>query len=268
MDRAAKPLVLIVEDEQIIARNIARYLDHMGYEVSGICASAGEVMASVRDQRPDIVLMDIRIDGAEDGVVVAERLHDLHGIPVIYLSALLDDETVQRVKATQPFGFLAKPFSQKELQVALEIALYKSSMERRLSEQEIHIQRLIDGMGQGFCLLDSKRRIRYANRALAGMLGRATEDLTGQCIDAWVNLPAEGTATHQAWLNQQALEVVMVPAGAKDRTCVLTPQHLFDATGLYSGSFLSFTDLAEVVRHEPADTQNQGEKHPELRPSN
>jgi CheY-like chemotaxis protein len=250
MEKAARPLVLIVEDEQIIARNIARYLVHMDYEVSGVCSSASEAMESVRGRRPDIVLMDIRIDGEEDGVVVAERLHDLHGIPVIYLSALLDDETVQRVKATQPFGFLAKPFSQKELQVALEIALYKSAMERRLAEQEVQIQRLIDGMGQGFCLLDSKRRIRYANRALARLLNHPAEDLSGRSIDAWVNLPTEGSAAHQAWIDQRSFEVMLIPAGGKDRPCVLTPQHLFDAAGLYSGSFLGFTDLESVVRSE------------------
>jgi PAS domain S-box-containing protein len=262
MDSAKRPLVLIVEDEQIIARNIARYLEHMDYEVGGICSSASEVMESVRQRRPDIVLMDIRIDGSEDGIMVAERLHDLHGIPVIYLSALLDDETVQRVKATQPFGFLAKPFSQKELQVALEIALYKSSMERRLSEQEVHIQRLIDSMGQGFCLLDSDHRIRYANHALARMLGHPVEDLIGHSIDAWVNLPAEGTPTHQAWRDQQALELSLTPDGGRDRACVLTPQHLYDAAGGYSGSFLSFTDLESVVRHDAGKVER------ELHPSN
>ncbi len=249
MNSTAKPLVLIVEDEHIIARNIARYLEHMNYEVSGICSSADQVMDSVRQQRPDLVLMDIRIDGKEDGIVVAERLHDLHAIPVVYLSALLDDETVQRVKATQPFGFLAKPFSQKELQIALEIALYKSCMERRLSEQEIHIQGLIDRMGQGFCLLDSQRRIRYVNQALAKMLGRQIEHLIGQPVDAWVNLPHEGASAWQAWLDQKAIEVALVPADGTDRICIITPQHLHDSTGLYSGSFLSFTDLQGVVRH-------------------
>mgnify|MGYP001810079988 CR=1 FL=1 len=250
MDRTKKPRVLIVEDEVIIARNISRYLDHMGYDVTAICASSGEVMSSIRDDKPDVVLMDIRIEGAEDGIVVAERLHDLHQIPVVYLSALIDDETVQRVKATQPFGFLAKPFSQKELQITLEIALYKSGMERRLSEQEIHIQRLIDRMGQGFCLLDSQRRIRYANQALALLLCQTPEALVGHAADDWIILPAEGSARFQAWLDQRPLEVQVIPATGNPRTCVLTPQHLFDAQNIYSGSFLSLTDLLDVVRRE------------------
>ena len=272
METDRKAQVLIVEDEYVIAHNIARYLGHMGYEVAGICSSGSEVMEAVRQQRPDVVLMDICLDGSEDGVVVAERLHDLYGLPVVYLTSLLDDTTLQRVKATQPLGFLAKPFSQKELKIALEIALYKSSVERRLSEQEIHIQRLIDRMGQGFCLLDDQRRIRYVNQALARLLERQADDLIGQSIDAWVNLPHEGAVLHAAWMEQQTFEVPLVPAGGSERLCVITPQHLFDSAGQYSGSFLSFTDLSDVIRHETdgnvaATGIGQSKKHWELHPS-
>jgi len=241
--------VLIVEDEPVIAHNIERSLVRMGYRVSGICANANQVITAVHIERPDLVLLDIHLEGTEDGVVVAERLRDLHAIPVIYLSALMDDATLARAKITQPFGYIAKPFSQRELQITLEIALYKAEMERRLAEQEIHIQRIIDGISQGFCLLDDAGMVRYANTALAELLGYSVAELTGQPSDSWLLLHLdEDDEISTAWLAERPCELKVRRSDGTEANVVVTSQHLISAEGLHTGSFLSITDLAAVAR--------------------
>lgn len=246
--------VLIVEDEETIAHNIERSLLRLGYQVSGICSSAEQVMAAIQHARPDVVLMDIHLDGNEDGVAVAERLRDLHAIPVIYLSALMDDETLARAKITQPFGYIAKPFSQRELQITLEIALYKAEMEHRLAEQEIHIQRIIDGISQGFCLLDDAGMVRYANSALASLLGRPIIELSGQPADSWLLLHLdEDDEISNAWLSERPCELKVLHADGSERNVVVTCQHLISEEGIHNGSFLSITDLASVARKGEAN---------------
>lgn len=252
--KAARATVLIVEDEPVIARNIERSLLHLGYAVAGVCANADEVRRAIDAGLPDLVLMDIHLEGSEDGVSVAERLRDLHALPVVYLAGLMDDATLERAKITQPFGYIAKPFSQRELQITLEIALYKAEMEKRLAEQEIHIQRIIDSISQGFCLLDDAGMVRYANSALAEMLGRPIAELTGQPADNWLVLHLEeDDAISDAWLAEKPCELEVRRSDGGTRAVVVTSQHIVDGDGMHTGSFLSITDLAAVARKPDGD---------------
>ena len=240
---------MIVEDEEIIANNIERSLNRMGYEVSAICNSAEGVNIALKEALPDVVLMDIRLEGEEDGVAIAERLRDLYALPVVYLSALMDDETLERAKITQPFGYIAKPFSQRELQITLEIALYKSEIEARLNEQEVHIQKIIDSIKQGFCLIDAERRIRYANRQLSDFIGVAPSEMSGKSLMDYARLP-KGVSPEmvKAWQDERPFEILVVTPDGVERTVIITVQHLRNEAGDYNGSFLSVTDLGAIER--------------------
>ncbi len=239
--------ILVVEDEFIIASNIQRMLERMKYYVTDICSRSNDVLPSVQNERPDVVLMDIRIDGDEDGVSLAEKLRDLYNLPVVYLSGLMDDQTLERAKITQPFGYIAKPFSQRELEVTLEIALYKAEMERKLSEQEIHIQAIVDGFPQGFCLVDQMGRFRYVNRHLTTLIGRPVGELQGLVAGTIIELPNESQNTlYAAWRQGEAFETRL--KCAQDwKTVVVSARHLDDSDGS-RGSFLSVTDPSHIVR--------------------
>mgnify|MGYP001324465685 CR=1 FL=1 len=128
--------IVIVEDEFIVALDIQRYLERNGYAVRGILPSGEELLEKVEDLKPDLVLMDIRLQGKLDGVETAARLADLRAVPVILLTAYADEPTLARAKITQPFGYLLKPFDERELRTSIEIALYRSMMEKRLRESE------------------------------------------------------------------------------------------------------------------------------------
>ncbi len=128
--------IVIVEDEFIVALDIQRYLERNGYSVKGILPSGEEFLDRVEDLKPDLVLMDIKLQGKLDGVETAALLADRWAVPVILLTAYADEPTLARAKITQPFGYLLKPFNEQELRTSIEIALYRSMMEKRLRESE------------------------------------------------------------------------------------------------------------------------------------
>jgi PAS domain S-box-containing protein len=111
--------ILVVEDESIVAFNLQQRLTQMGYDVPAVAVSGQETFDLVNELAPDLVLMDIHIQGDMDGIEVASRLRDSHAIPVIYLSAYSEDSTLERAKLTQPYGYLLKPFSERELESEL-----------------------------------------------------------------------------------------------------------------------------------------------------
>ncbi|MDC3952280.1 ATP-binding protein [Polyangium jinanense] len=128
----AKRKIFIVEDQRIVAADLENTLRSLGYEVSGTAASGERAIETVLARRPDLVLMDIRLEGSMDGVEAAERIRAELDIPIVYLTAYADEETIVRAKTTSPFGYLVKPFNERELRGAIEIALYKHETDRLL----------------------------------------------------------------------------------------------------------------------------------------
>jgi CheY-like chemotaxis protein len=124
----SKPKILIAENENIIAIDIKNTLHRIGFEVLDIVSSGDEVLRRVREEVPDLILMDISLDGALDGIETAEVLSAKYDIPVIYLTGISTRETLQRAKITEPYGFLLKPFDSRELEIAIEMAFIKRGL--------------------------------------------------------------------------------------------------------------------------------------------
>jgi CheY-like chemotaxis protein len=120
--------ILVVEDETIVSLDIQNRLRMLGYEVVGAAVSGEEAIEKAGLHRPDLVLMDIMLDGNMDGIAAAERIRGRLHIPVIYLTAHADTYTLHRAKVTEPFGYILKPFEERELHGHIEIALYKHRM--------------------------------------------------------------------------------------------------------------------------------------------
>jgi signal transduction histidine kinase len=126
MDR---PRILVVEDEFIVAEDIAEKLRTLNYEVVDIVGSGEDAIEICQTSNPDLVLMDIVLLGDIDGIDAAETIWHQHSIPVVYLTAYADDNTLERAKLTEPFGYLLKPFQEKDLRAAIEIALSRHQVE-------------------------------------------------------------------------------------------------------------------------------------------
>ena len=127
--------ILIVEDEAIIAEDIATQLTKMDYEVVGMVASGEDAIASVAETKPDLILMDIMLQGEIDGIETAQIINQQANIPIIYLTAYADEQTLQRAKITKPFAYLLKPFRARELHTNIEMSLARHQLETEIQAQ-------------------------------------------------------------------------------------------------------------------------------------
>ncbi len=169
--------IMVVEDDVLIAENIKNTLQGFGYSVPAM-ASRGELaIERAGSVRPDLVLMDIRLAGEMDGIAAAERIKADYGIPVIYLTAYADEELFARAKVTEPYGYLVKPFHNRDLHATVQMALYKHEMDRRLKESEERCHAVMSQALDGIVLFEpSTREILGSNYSFRAMLGYAEED--------------------------------------------------------------------------------------------
>ncbi len=163
--------IFIVEDEAIVAESLCDQLEKLGYIVTGNAPSGEEALRNIKKELPDLVLMDIMLEGEMDGVEVAQQIRELYGIPVIFLTAYSDPETLGRAKLTEPFGYLIKPYNERELLTTLEITLYKHRMEKRIREHEIWLNTLLRSISDGV--------ITVGNDGLITSMSPVAEMLTG-----------------------------------------------------------------------------------------
>ena len=130
-----KKKILIVEDELLVAEDIAFRLKSLGYVITDLLISGEEVLPSIEKEKPDLILMDIMLKGKLDGIQTHELINRKYKIPLVYLTSYSDEQTFSRAKLTQPFGYIIKPFDERELHTVIEVAIYKHSMEMRLEHQ-------------------------------------------------------------------------------------------------------------------------------------
>ncbi|MCB9114809.1 MAG: response regulator [Caldilinea sp.] len=162
--------ILVVEDEIIVALDIQARLQELGHAVVGIASSGEDAIRTAEDAVPDLALMDIRLRGEMDGIETAALLRERFDCPVIYLTSYGDEETLQRAKLTEPYGFLIKPFEERELHGTIEMALHRQEIEKRLRQQTYRLERVLATIPEGVALLDGSNRILMANQ-------RARDDL-------------------------------------------------------------------------------------------
>ena len=124
--------ILIVEDEHIIIELVQVMLESLGYTIAAIATSGEESIQKVVETSPDLVLMDIQLHGAMDGIEAARQMRTRFNIPVVYLTAYTDQKKLERAKVTEPFGYIVKPFKERELKSAIEMAIYKAKTEGKL----------------------------------------------------------------------------------------------------------------------------------------
>ena len=136
--------IMIVEDERIIAEDLRNTLQSLGYTVMKIVATGEEAINILKKSKPDLILVDIVLTGQIDGIEMAEYMKSRYDIPIVYLTAHADKDIVARAKATEPYGYIIKPFEERELQTTIEIALYKNRTETRLKESFDKLKRALE----------------------------------------------------------------------------------------------------------------------------
>ena len=170
-----KTKILVVEDEIIVARDIRNMLVGLGYEVTAVVSRAMAAIKKAQETGPDIVLMDVMLQGKITGVEAAEQIYTNFSIPVVYLTAYADSTTVQQAKKTEPFGYIIKPFEERELQTTIEIALYKYKMQMELKDRERWLSTILKSIGDGVIATNKNGAITFMNPL--------AETLTGWKLD-------------------------------------------------------------------------------------
>jgi PAS domain S-box-containing protein len=176
----ANERILVVEDESIVAKNIQSRLKKLGYNVLALVSSGEEAIRRAEQTQPDLVLMDIVLKGDIDGVEAAKEIRARLNIPIIFLTAYADDNTLERAKIAEPFGYLLKPFEIRELRSVIEIAIYKHKMERRLRKREWWLDVTLKSIGDGVIAADAEGLVAFMNPVAERMTGWRREDALGK----------------------------------------------------------------------------------------
>lgn len=185
--------ILIVEDETIVALDIQDRVSDLGYKVAGVADRGDEALALVASTQPDLVLMDIRLKGRMDGIEAAEEIRQRWRIPVVFLTAFSEDSTLQRAKVTEPFGYLIKPFEDREIQAAIEMALYKHQAEQRLRESERRYATTLRSIGDGVIATDSQGRVTFMNPVAERLTGWSQSEANGRPLSEVFKIANEQT---------------------------------------------------------------------------
>lgn len=172
--------ILVVEDESIVALDIRKTLMDMGHDVPSAVTSGEECIKRASEYCPDLVMMDIHIRGVYDGITTATLLRERFDVPIVYLTAHADDETISRAKVTAPFGYILKPFKPVELKSVVEIALSKHEMERRVRQREKWLSTSLQAVGDAVIAVDKFGEITFLNSAAESITGYSLKDVLGK----------------------------------------------------------------------------------------
>ncbi len=174
--------ILIVEDEPLVAQDIRLNLEALGWGVVGVTASGREAVALAGELRPDLVLMDIVLSGDMDGIQAAGRIGTEYDIPVVYLTAYADEDYLHRAKITDPLGYILKPYTQRELQAVITLALYRGKNERSL-QTFFWGANICDSVRDAVIAVDAELRLSLLNPQAVDLLGVDSDALLGQLWD-------------------------------------------------------------------------------------
>jgi len=172
--------ILIVEDESLVARDIENMAVSQGYEVCGIASTGDQAIEMAAESQPDLVLMDVVIKGSLDGISAAEKIWESYRIPIIYVTAYADEHTLKRARLTEAFGYILKPFDERELKIAIEMAYYKSRMGMKLQEREEWLSTLLKSIGDGVIATDKSGVISFMNPLAERLTGWHHEEALKQ----------------------------------------------------------------------------------------
>ena len=172
--------IVIVEDEAIVAMDIKRCLKQLGYQVAGVAANSEDAVQQIVDNRPDLVLMDIRLKGDIDGIETAWRIRQRVNVPIVYLTAHSDPETLERAKFTEPYGYILKPYEDRDLHTTIEMAIHRFHKVTEIVDNERSLQMILRSIGDAVIATDSYGYVTYMNAVAEVVTGLRRSDAVGR----------------------------------------------------------------------------------------
>jgi PAS domain S-box-containing protein len=262
MNSPAQLKILLVEDEAIVAMDVQERLRSLGYIVPAVASTGKAAIQKATETPPDLVLMDIKLKGSMDGIQAAEQIRRRLDVPIVYLTAMSDEATLQRAKATGPFGYLLKPFDENELRTAIEIALYKHKSERKVKENEQWLETILNSMEDGVIATGAQGRIEFMNPVAQELTGWRQEEAAGKdstevlnIINAQTRDPAENLVTRVlsddpavGWVNN----TLLIARDGTETPIDEKAAPITDDKGIITGVVLILQNVSQRVRFEKA----------------
>jgi DNA-binding NtrC family response regulator len=247
--------ILIVEDERITAEDLRETLTDLGYMVTASVSNGVDAIAQAEANTPDLVLMDVRIQGDMDGTETARVLRDRFNIPVIYLTAHADISTVTRAKHAEPLGYITKPFQEAALHASIEVALHKHAEELKLRGKQELLASTLRAIAEGVISLDTAERVTLFNPAAEIWTGRPAREALGRPVNDVFQMVSAATGDRLAlpWtsvfsggtLRELPGNAVLVSSSGEKRAISGSIAPIRDHRGLVSGAVLVFGRAAE-----------------------
>lgn len=198
--------LLIVEDEAVIRRDIRQQLEILGYQVVGEASTGLESLQLTQQLQPDLVLMDIGLGAGMDGITAAQTIRAKHALPVVFLSAFAADDILERAMLAEPYGYVLKPFTERELHTVLQMALYKHQMDLREKDMALRNRVILDNLASGVLTVGPQGAVVSCNRGACEIFGYTTEEMVGQNLAMLI--PESWRDGHNRFMQQDASEVV------------------------------------------------------------
>ncbi|NBF38801.1 MAG: response regulator [Spirochaetes bacterium] len=244
--------ILVVEDEHIVALDIKMHLENYGYSVPAIYATGEEVLVNFELIDPLLVIMDIKLQGRLDGLETAREIKRRYRVPVVLLTAHADEATVERAKESQPFGYIIKPFEERELRTAIVVALSRHEMEQEIRRREQLFSTTLNSIGDGVVVTDTGNTVQFMNPVAARMVEMKPEDCVGCAMDEILSLECD---------DDQADDdggVAYLVSGSGTRTAVdANSSPLHDETNRIRGTVWVYRDISERLASQQALRESQ-----------
>lgn len=163
--------ILVVEDEAVLAIHLSNMLTGWGHVVTAVAATGEEAIGQAAENPPDLALMDISLRGEMDGVEAAQVIRDKYQVPTVYLTAFADERTLERAKATEPYGYALKPFNEKELKITIDVALYRHHADQALKRRGEWLDAMLTSVGEAMIATDADGRVMFMNDRAEALTG-------------------------------------------------------------------------------------------------
>lgn len=247
--------ILVVEDDRLIAAGIAKRLRVLGYEVVGQASNGEEGVSTARLMRPDLVLMDIDLGRGMDGVEAARLIREILDIPVVFLTAHSDEATLQRAKVSGPHGYVLKPYEDRDLQTAIEIATHRHAMDRQIRESEQWLSATLNSIGDGVIATNARGQVQFMNPLAERLTGWTQSEASGLDVESIFHIVNEQTRDPVVNPALDALaagrpvslapDTVLIARGGDERPIDDSAAPIRARDGQVAGGVLVFRDISE-----------------------
>jgi len=256
------PKILIVEDDNIVAADLQKRLMTLGYDIVGIVTSGEEAIKKAILSSPDLVLMNVRLRGEMDGIEAASTLRFQHGIAVVFLSAFADNDTMKRASKTEPFGYILKPFEERELHTTIEMALNRRDLERKFKDNETWYGTTLRSIGEAVISTNSQGTILFMNTAAENLTGWKMSEVLGKDLlkvfrTSEQTIKPHGTNPVDQILKNKVTAVLknhatLISREGKEIPIEESASPIKDALGTTIGVVLVFKDVSDRKRVQEA----------------